>query len=114
MHWDLGFWGLALLALMSLVFGLVFHLIVGSKVVRWIWVAAASYFLAGLLVSEVWFGWATGDDLQPNIDGLSFDEVNLVTLVGLIAALILRKFAKKRRAAATSAGGRTRLNGGGG
>ncbi|MHC6593717.1 hypothetical protein [Arthrobacter sp. C152] len=115
MHWDLGFWGLALLALMSLVFGLLFHFIVGFKVMRWVWVmAAAAYFLAGVLVSEVWFGWATAEDLQPNIDGLSFDEVNLVTLAGLIVAVFLRQSTKKRRAAAASAARRARPSAGGG
>jgi len=36
------------------------------------------YFVIGLFVSEVWFGWATEEDLQPNVDGLSFDEVLLI------------------------------------
>ncbi len=35
-------------------------------------------------MSEVWFGWATGAELQPNIDGLSFDETLLLSpLFGL-------------------------------
>lgn len=101
MHWDLGFAGVALLVLMSLVFGLVFRLIAGRGMVRGLWlIAAGTYFLAGLLVSEVWFGWATAEELQPNIDGLSFDEVNLVTLAGLAAAVILRLVANKKRRAA--------------
>ena len=50
---------------------------------RWLQpIAAAGYFVVGLLISEVWFGWATEEDLQPNIDGLSFDEVLLGLLPG--------------------------------
>ena len=59
---------------------------------------AAAYFAAGLLVSEVWFGWATAEELQPNIDGLSFDEVNLVTLFGIIMAVALRYVVRRDRA----------------
>ena len=100
---------------MSMVFGLVFHLIVGFRIMRWMWLmAAGAYFLAGLLVSEVWFGWATAEDLQPNIDGLSFDEVNLVTVAGLIVAVVVRQSTKKRRAAATNPGRRASPNAGAG
>jgi hypothetical protein len=97
MRWDLGIGGLALLAAMALAFGLIAHLIVGKGLTRWLWLfAAVSYFVAGILVSEVWFGWATKEELQPNIDGLSFDEVQLVTLAGLIAALIARYAVRKK------------------
>lgn len=96
-RWDLGIAGLGLLAAMSVAFGLVAHLIVGRRVSRWLWLyAAAGYFVAGILVSEVWFGWATEAELQPNIDGLSFDEVQLVTLAGLIAAVTARIVLRKR------------------
>jgi hypothetical protein len=89
--WDLGIAGLGLLAAMSLAFGLIAQWIVGKRLTRWLWLfAAVAYFAAGILVSEVWFGWATEVELQPNIDGLSFDEVQLVTLAGLVAALITR------------------------
>jgi hypothetical protein len=89
--WDLGIAGAGVLAAMSLVFGLVVQLIVGKPGGRRLWFyAALGYFLAGILVSEVWFGWATEAELQPNIDGLSFDEVQLVTLAGLIGAVIAR------------------------
>jgi hypothetical protein len=47
--------------------------------------------VGGLLTSEVWLGWATERDLQPNIDGLSFDEVLLFDLVsGVVAVLVTR------------------------
>lgn len=96
-RWDLGISGVGLLVVMSLAFGLVAQLIVGRGATRWLWLyAAGAYFLAGILVSEVWFGWATGEELQPNIDGLSFDEVQLVTLAGVIAALTARYVLRKR------------------
>jgi hypothetical protein len=94
--WDLGIVGLGLLAAMSLAFGLIAQWIVGKRLTRWLWLfAAAAYFIAGILVSEVWFGWATERELQPNIDGLSFDEVQLVTLAGLVAALIGRYLVRR-------------------
>ncbi|GKV74632.1 hypothetical protein [Pseudarthrobacter sp. NCCP-2145] len=97
MRWDLGIAGLGLLAAMSLGFGLIAHWIVGKGLTRWLWLfAAIAYFPAGILVSEVWFGWASGEELQPNIDGLSFDEVQLVTLTGLIAALIVRNRIRRK------------------
>jgi hypothetical protein len=34
-----------------------------------------------LFISEVWYGWAAQEELRPNIDGLSFDEVLLIGLV---------------------------------
>ena len=104
-QWDLGIAGLALLAAMSLAFGLVAHLIVGWHVNRWLWLwAALSYFVSGILVSEVWFGWATGEELQPNIDGLSFDEVQLVTFAGLVAAVAARVVLRRRSRAGGPAG----------
>jgi hypothetical protein len=94
--WDLGIAGLGLLVAMSLAFGLIVQWIVGKRLTRWLWLfAATAYFIAGILVSEVWFGWATGRELQPNIDGLSFDEVQLVTLAGLVAALIARYLVRR-------------------
>jgi len=107
MQWDLGFTGLALLAGMSLGFGLIAQFVASTRTTRWIWaVSAAAYFLAGLLTSEVWFGWATQEDLQPNIDGLSFDEVLLFgTLAGTAAVLGWWLVARRRRRPA--AGGRS-------
>ncbi len=98
MRWDLGIAGLGLLAAMSLGFGLAAHWMVGKGLGRWLWLfAAIFYFAAGILVSEAWFGWATEKELQPNIDGLSFDEVQLVTLAGLVAALIARYVLRRKR-----------------
>src|SRR5687767_3954363 len=98
MQWDLGLRGLGLLALMSLGFGVVAQLIGGRAITRWLWlIATAAYFLAGLLISEVWFGWATEKELQPNIDGLSFDEVLIGLVPGILAVLVAKKVSRSRR-----------------
>jgi uncharacterized membrane protein len=82
MQWDLGFWGLATLGAMSVAFGVFTQLVFWKRASLWAGVvAAAAAFAAGVLISEGLFGWATEADLQPNIDGLSFDE----TLLGLVA-----------------------------
>jgi hypothetical protein len=82
MQWDLGIAGVGVLMLMSLAFGVLAQLVVGRSTTGWLWlIAAAGYFVGGILVSEVWFGWATAAELQPNIDGLSFDEVLLLAIV---------------------------------
>ncbi len=88
MQWDLGLGGLGLLAAMSLAFGVIVQLLFllfSRGTSRWTWlIGAVAYFVGGLFVSEVWFGWATGAELQPNIDGLSFDETLLLSpLFGL-------------------------------
>ena len=93
MEWNLGLTGLGVLALMSLAFGLIAHLVLlvlRQSPTRWLWaIGSATYFIAGLFISEVMFGWATVEDLQPNIDGLSFDEVLLFALVpGMVAVLV--------------------------
>ena len=92
MQWDLGLTGVGVLVLMSLAFGLTAHavlVLLGQSVTRWLWaIAATTYFFAGVFISEVMFGWANVEDLQPNIDGLSFDEVLLIALVpGLVAVV---------------------------
>jgi hypothetical protein len=90
MQWDLGLQGLGLLIAMSLGFGGIAQLVAGRATTRWLWLlAAAGYFVGGLFTSEVWFGWATQEELQPNIDGLSFDEVLLLGLLsGTITVLV--------------------------
>jgi len=86
MTWDLGLQGLGVLALMSFAFGIIAVPTVGDARRRAVWcIAAGSFFIVGLLISEVWFGWATDEELQPNIDGLSFDEV----LLGVVPAVAL-------------------------
>ncbi|MGN6575523.1 MAG: hypothetical protein ACTHKG_07540 [Nocardioides sp.] len=100
MQWDLGLQGLGLLLVMAAAFGVFAQLVAGRAVSRWIGVvAAASYVVAGIFVSEVWFGWATEEELQPNIDGLSFDEVLLIcTLPGIAVVLLARRWASRHHA----------------
>jgi hypothetical protein len=83
---------------MSLGFGGIAQLVAGRSTTRWLWlIAATTFFVSGLLISEAWFGWATEEDLQPNIDGLSFDEVLLAVIPGIASILVTRYVTRKRR-----------------
>lgn len=88
MQYDLGLSGLGLLILMSVIFGILAQF-VGRSTTSWLWlISGAGFFVGGLIASEVI--WA-GADVQPIIDGLSFDEVLLGGLVGgLIADIVGR------------------------
>jgi len=98
MKWDLGVGGASYLLVMSLVFGAVAQLVAGRVTTRWLWlIATAGFFALGLVISEGLFGWATEEDLQPNIDGLSRDEVLLGVLPGIVAVLLARRWGLKRR-----------------
>jgi hypothetical protein len=99
-EWDLGLRGLALLLGISLGFGLAAQLLMWRVTTHWFWlIAGVVYFASGLLISEVWFGWATEEDLQPNIDGLSFDEAVFISLVpGLLTMLVAWIVARRTRA----------------
>lgn len=90
MQWDLGIQGVLVLIVMSVGFGVLAHLFFWNRATIWVWpVASAAVFVAGLFISEVLFGWATQAELQPNIDGLSFDEVLLGYLfVGIPVVLV--------------------------
>lgn len=102
MDWDLGFLGVVTLLGMAAAFGLVAQLFTW-RTTHWMWaIAGATYFVAGLFISEVWFGWATEEDLQPNIDGLSFDEVLLIGLLPGIAAVLAARFILRRQHAPQS------------
>lgn len=91
MTWDLGLVGLGVLLVLSLGFGLFAQLVFWGRSARWVWLAGtAAFFVIGILISEVWFGWATAADLQPNIDGLSFDEVLLGYLFLVPVVLVAR------------------------
>jgi hypothetical protein len=100
MEWDLGIRGVALLLGMSLGFGIIAQLLMWKVTTHWFWlVGTAVYFVSGLLTSEVLFGWATEEDLQPNIDGLSFDEVLLFSLLsGLVAMLVAWLVSRRSKA----------------
>jgi hypothetical protein len=99
MTWDLGFTGLSLLIVMSLGFGLLAEVVAGrGRTTRWLWlIATASFFVSGLVASEIWFGWATEEDLQPNVDGLSFDEVLLFGLLAGIASVLVTRYLTHQR-----------------
>ena len=99
MQWDLGLQGLAVLAAISLGFGVIAGLVVG-KGVAYRLVATAittvACFGVGLVTSEVLFGWATEEELQPNIDGLSRDEVLLSSvLTTAVVVLVMRYLAHR-------------------
>jgi hypothetical protein len=97
MQWDLGIWGVAYLLAMSLAFGVGAHLVAGRVTTKWLWlIATVGFFVLGLLISEVFFGWATEEDLQPNIDGLSRDEVLLGLLPGIVAVVLARRWGLRR------------------
>ena len=98
MTWDLGLWGVLYLLAMSLAFGFVAHLIAGRVTTKWLWaIATVGFFALGLLISEALFGSATEEDLQPNIDGLSRDEVLLATIPSIVAVILARRWALHRR-----------------
>jgi hypothetical protein len=87
------------LAALSLGFGVVAGLIVG-KGVAYRLVATAittvACFGVGLVTSEVLFGWATAEELQPNVDGLSRDEVLLSSvLTTAVVVLVMRHLAHR-------------------
>jgi hypothetical protein len=99
-RWDLGLRGVAALIALSLGFGVITQLLLWSRTrSRWVWLlGSAAFFVVGLFISEVWFGWATQVELQPNIDGLSLDEVLLGYLVGIPAVLLVRYVLRGRSA----------------
>jgi hypothetical protein len=92
-EWDLGLQGLGVLLVMSVAFGVFTQVVFWGHATRWLGlIAGAVMFVIGVFVSEGLFGWATEADLQPNIDGLSFDEVVLTFLVAGIVVLVARAF----------------------
>ena len=97
MEWDLGLQGLGVLLVMSVAFGVFTQVVFWGHATRWLWLAASALmFVVGLFVSEGLFGWATEEDLQPNIDGLSFDEVVVTLLVAAVAVLVARALVWRR------------------
>jgi hypothetical protein len=96
MDWDLGFAAVGLLVAMSLGFGLLAQLLAGRGTTRWMWlIGAGTFFVLGLLISEGWFGWATEEDLQPNYDGLSFDETLLAVLPSIAVVIVVRRLIRR-------------------
>jgi hypothetical protein len=101
MQWDLGFQGLSVLGAMSLGFGVFAGLVVGKGVAYRLLataITAVACFGVGLVTSEMLFGWATEEELQPNIDGLSRDEVLLSSaLTTAVVVLVMRYLASRAR-----------------
>jgi hypothetical protein len=98
MDWDLGFAAVGLLLAMSLGFGLLAQLFAGRGTTRWMWlIGAGTFFVLGLLISEAWFGWATEEDLQPNYDGLSFDETLLAVFPSIAVVVVVRRLLRRRQ-----------------
>jgi uncharacterized membrane protein YhhN len=96
-EYDLGLQALAILAGMSLVFGVIAHVVFGRDT-RWMWlIGAIGFLIGGLVASEVMFSWATAAELQPQIDGLSFDEALLGGLVVGVPVVLLAWWVKRRR-----------------
>jgi len=99
MQWDLGLQGLALLGVMSVGFGMFVFLVVGNGAAYRLLATAittVACFGLGLVTSEVLFGWATQEELQPNIDGLSRDEVLLSgVLTTAVVVLVMRYLARR-------------------
>ena len=99
MQWDLGLQGLVVLAAMSLGFGVLAGLVVGKGVGYRLLataITAIACFAVGLFTSEVLFGWATEEELQPNVDGLSRDEVLLSSvLTAAVVVLVIRYLGRR-------------------
>ena len=100
MTWDLGLDALTLVVVIALGFAVLAGLLVGGSAVERL-VAAALTVVGcvgiGLLTSEWIFGWATEEDLQPNVDGLSRDEV----LLSSVAGACRKRYSAPRRTASS-------------
>ena len=95
-QWDIGLQGLGVLAAYSLGLGLIAQLVMWRSTTHWLWpIAAGTFFIAGLLISEVWFGSATEEELQPNIDGLTRDEALLAFIPASVAVWITWAFGRR-------------------
>ena len=97
MVWDIGLRGLAILIGYSLLFGLVAQLVLWRAGNRWQWLMGTlGYFFGGLFTSEVLFGTATIDQLQPIEDGLVFDEAMIGGLIIGLAAVVVTWYLTRR------------------
>lgn len=99
MQWDLGLWGLAVLGAISLGFGAFAALVTGGAAARRLGAAAittAACLVVGVLTSEGLFGWATEEELQPNVDGLSRDEVLLSGVLTTAVVVLVARHLERR------------------
>jgi hypothetical protein len=96
-QFDLGLQGLAILVGVSLVFGLLAQVVLGRGTTRWMWlIGAVAWFVGGLIASEVVWGTATEEELQPIIDGLAFDESLLGGLIVGVPVVLVTWFVARR------------------
>lgn len=99
MQWDLGLQAVALLAAIAFGFGVAAALLVGDGRPRRLWavgINAVACFAAGLLTSEGVVGWATEEDLQPNVNGLSTDEVLLASVLTTVVVVLAMRYVAGR------------------
>ena len=97
MVWQIGYVGLGILVALALGFGVVAQVLLWNRATRWLWlIGAAGWFVGGLFFSEVLFGTATIDELQPIIDGLMFDEALLGGLIGGLLSVVAGWAATRR------------------
>ena len=102
MEWDLGLGGVGLLLAMAFAAAVVAQVFTWRSMTHRLWLAAtAAYAAIGLFVSEVLFGWATAEDLQPNVDGLSTDEVLLGMVLSVVGTLVLARWRTTHRPTAS-------------
>ena len=99
MQVDLGLQGLGILVAVSLLFGVIAQVVLGRGTTRWMWlIGAMAWFVGGFIASEVVWGSATEQELQPVIDGLALDESLLGGLiVGLPVVLVTWFVARRNR-----------------
>ena len=99
MQWDMGVEGLGLLAAMSIGLAVVAALAMDGAWPRRLKVAAVDALacvVVGALTSEWLFGWATEEDLQPNVDGLSRDEALLSGILTTVAVVTVARLVAHR------------------
>jgi hypothetical protein len=102
MRWDLGVQGAGLLVAMSIGLAVVAGLLVDGDWPRRLKVAATdavACVAVGALTSEWLFGWATEEELQPNVDGLSRDEVLLSGILTTVAVVVVARVLANRAGA---------------
>jgi hypothetical protein len=97
MRFELALEGAALIFMFSVIFGGAAHLLLARSSTHWMWlIGAAAFAIGGLFVSEVLFGNATVDDVQPFIGGLAVDESLLGGLVVGIPVVLAAWYAVRR------------------
>ena len=75
MNFNLALEGFALLFMFSVIFGSLAHVLLARSSTPWMWlIGSAAFFVGGLIASEIVWGTATIDEVQPIIGGLAVDE----------------------------------------